>query len=121
MSGTNGFYPKWVTQLVESGFEQVETYSFDVEAIYSHEAWRGRIRASAGISASLNQEKVMEFDQEHAKQLKETFPEDPLSIRHRCFTVIANHSTLFKPTKKEDMKTVSYEQPQEFSLSNTMP
>ena len=107
LSGTNGFYPTWVTQLVEAGFDQVETYSFDVEALYSHEAWRGRIRASAGIAASLSKEKVAEFDKEHAKQLTEHFPEDPLYILHRCFTIIANPPTLFKPRKNKQQASSS--------------
>src|SRR5918996_1531463 len=31
---------------------------FDLEVPYSHEAWRGRIRASAGVGASLSPEGV---------------------------------------------------------------
>lgn len=85
--GGNGFYPQWVTQLVEAGFDDIETFSFDVMAEYTHEAWRGRIRASAGVAASLSSDEVKKFDVEHDRELKKYFPEDPLKILHRCFVI----------------------------------
>ncbi len=86
----NGFYPKWVTQLSEASFNKIETFSFDVMAEYSHEAWRGRMRASAGMSAShLDPKQVQQFDEELATKLKDYFPNEPLKILHRCFVVMA--------------------------------
>lgn len=90
MGGGTGFYPQWTTQLSETGFSNIETYSFDIAVSYSHEAWRGRIRASAGIAASLDQTEVEKFDQEHSKDLQLRFPESDLKILHRCFTIIAS-------------------------------
>ena len=90
MGGGTGFYPQWTTQLLEAGFLDIETYSFDVAASYTHEAWRGRIRASAGIAASLGQAEVEKFDQEHSENLQLRFPENNLQILHRCFTMIAS-------------------------------
>ena len=55
---------------------------------YSHEAWRGRIRASAGVGASLPPGKVARFDAEHAAMLAGRFPEDPFVAPHRCFAVV---------------------------------
>ena len=97
MGGGNGFYPRWVSQLLDAGFQNIETYSFEVNEHYSHEAWRGRIRASAGVSASLPQEQVVKFDEEHAAPLEQEFPEEPLRVPHRCFTIIASPTTFFKP------------------------
>ncbi|MCC2666424.1 MAG: methyltransferase [Gammaproteobacteria bacterium] len=102
MGGGNGFYPQWVTQLVEAGFQNVETYSFDSIAQYSHEAWRGRIRASAGISATLSQEQVARFDEEHAATLRRKFPEESLHVPHRCFTVIANAAAFMESIYERD-------------------
>ena len=90
MGGGTGFYPQWTIQLLEAGFLDIETYSFDIEVPYSHEAWRGRIRASAGIAASLSQSEVEKFDQEHSNNLYLKFPENTLQILHRCFTIIAS-------------------------------
>lgn len=85
----NGLHTEWVLPLNEGGFNQLETFSFDYIAEYSHEAWRGRIRASAPVGGSLSPEKVAEFDQEHSAALKAHFPEEPLKILHRCFVIVA--------------------------------
>jgi SAM-dependent methyltransferase len=57
--------------------------SVDYDIPYSHEAWRGRIRASAGVSASLGPEAVAAFDAEHALMLSRDFPSDPMQVPHR--------------------------------------
>lgn len=88
MGGGNGFYPQWLIHLGDAGLADLETFSFDINAEYSHEAWRGRIRASAGVGASLSDEKVNQFDDDLAKLLQEKFPDDPLQVPHRVFVVI---------------------------------
>jgi len=88
LGGRNGLYPERFAELMDAGFTMLESFTMDVEEIYSHEDWRGRIRASAGISASLSQEKVCLFDEEHGEMLTERFPDDPLAILHRLFVLI---------------------------------
>ena len=88
MGGGTGLYPAWLTDVAVAGFEYIQTFSFDLTVRYSHEDWRGRIRASAGIAASLSPEQVAQFDAELAKLLTEQFPGDPMSIPHRVFAVI---------------------------------
>lgn len=87
--GGNGVYGQWLTDLGEGGFCNIETFSFDLDLIYTHEAWRGRIRASAGISASLSDDAVVKFDAEFRELLKTQFPDDPLRVHHRVWAVIA--------------------------------
>ncbi len=77
------------SNLARGGFIGLESFSYDVEQPYSHEAWRGRVRASAGIGASLAPEEVTAFDAEHAALLAANFPADPLTVLHRVFAVIA--------------------------------
>jgi SAM-dependent methyltransferase len=87
-SGGDGMHTAWLTDVAVAGFENIETFSFDIPAIYSHEAWRGRIRASAGVAASLPPKQVEEFDRELAHLLQDQFPNDPLATPHRVFAVI---------------------------------
>ena len=82
-----GIYPKWFDDLSGAGFEGIESFSFDVTVPYSHEAWLGRIRASAGVGASLPQDAVTRFDSEHLELLERHFPDNPLQIPHRVFAV----------------------------------
>ena len=86
--GGTGVYPHWPTDVAVAGFHDVEIFTFDEPAIYSREAWRGRIRASAGIAASLPPEQVEAFDRELADLLAERFPEDPLTTPHRVFALV---------------------------------
>jgi SAM-dependent methyltransferase len=89
MGGGTGIYPPWLADVAMAGFEDLETFSFDLDALYSHEAWVGRIRASAGVGASLPEEKVREFSAELTALLAERFPADPLAVPHRTWALVA--------------------------------
>jgi SAM-dependent methyltransferase len=86
--GGLGIHPHWTRDVAIAGFRNIETFSTDVGALYTHEAWRGRIRASAGVGASLSPEQVARFDTELETLLRERFPEDPQSVPHRVFAVV---------------------------------
>ena len=88
MGGGVGIYPQWMAGLVATGFKNLETFSFDLDAIYTHEAWRGRIRASAGVGASLTPEAVATFDDELRAMLAQRFANDPMQVLHRVFAAI---------------------------------
>lgn len=85
MGGGNGMYPAWLRDLANASFVRLETFSFDIAVSYSHEAWRGRIRASAGVKASLGSEEIERFDAALAAILRECYPTDPLPIPHRVW------------------------------------
>lgn len=87
-SGRFGFYPNWARDVRAAGIADIETFTFDVEVPFTHEEWRGRIRASAGVGGALNDETVMRFDAALAELLAEEFPADPLDIPHRSFTLM---------------------------------
>ncbi|MEM7733408.1 MAG: methyltransferase domain-containing protein [Pseudomonadota bacterium] len=88
-AGGSGLYPDWLSDLAEAGFQSIETASFDVTQSYSHAAWRGRIRASAGVAASLGADAVAEFDAELAAMMECYFNGDPAQIPHRVWWVTA--------------------------------
>jgi SAM-dependent methyltransferase len=89
LGGGLGVHPKWLRDLGEAGFSGIETFSYDVAVPYTPEDWRGRIRASAGVGASLPREKVLEFDEALAHLLATRFPGEVLQTPHRVFAVIA--------------------------------
>jgi len=90
--GGNGFDLGSLPHLQAAGFSSVETFSYDLDVPYTTEGWRGRIRASAGVGASLAPAEVKAFDAEHARLLEESFPGDLLKIPHRVFTIIARRA-----------------------------
>lgn len=85
MGGGYGIYPAWLRDLAGASFVRLETFSFDIDVSYSHEAWCGRIRASAGVKASLDPEEIKHFDATLSSILRERYPADPLSIPHRVW------------------------------------
>jgi SAM-dependent methyltransferase len=87
LGNNSGIYPGFLADLAEGGFSGLETFSFDVDVSYSHEAWRGRTRASAGIGASLPPEDVAHFDEELASALREGWPAEPLVVPHRVWAL----------------------------------
>jgi ubiquinone/menaquinone biosynthesis C-methylase UbiE len=86
--GGLGIHPQWPRDIAVAGFKDIETLSFDLDAIYTHEAWRGRIRASAGVGASLAPEAVAVFDDELRSMLADQWPNDPMPVLHRVFAAI---------------------------------
>lgn len=87
LGGPWRYYP-WIGDLSAAGFKQIESFSFDEETPYSHEAWRGRVRASAAIGASsLSAERIAQFDADLAAILADKFPE-PMTVLHRIYAAI---------------------------------
>jgi ubiquinone/menaquinone biosynthesis C-methylase UbiE len=89
MAGGNGLHPWWFADLEQAGFGGIESFTFDLAVPYTHEAWLGRIRASAGIGASLPPDAVERFDADHQALLERDFSENPLVIPHRVFAIYA--------------------------------
>jgi SAM-dependent methyltransferase len=87
--GGNGFDLGSLPHLQAAGFSSVETFSYDLDIPYTAEGWRGRIRASAGVGASLAPAEVEAFDAELARLLEGSFPGALLEIPHRVFTIVA--------------------------------
>ncbi|WP_372624389.1 class I SAM-dependent methyltransferase [Falsiroseomonas sp.] len=87
MGRSTGIYPAWATDLALGGFDALGFAGFDHEAVYPRAAWRGRIRASAGVGGAMDPEGVARFDAELAALLDARFPEEPLRVPHRVFAI----------------------------------
>lgn len=89
----NGFYPQWLEQLKLTGFDDIESFSFDIDEPFTQEAWRGRIRASAGVGSSLPIDTVEQFDRQLARLLHEQAGDQDLLIPHRLWVVTSTKPT----------------------------
>lgn len=85
---STGLYPPWLTDVRAAGFTDVETFSFDLDVPYSHKGWRGRVRASSGVGASMSRGRVVRFDEKLRLLLLDRYPEQPLVIPHRVWAVV---------------------------------
>jgi SAM-dependent methyltransferase len=93
-AGGLGLYPHWLRDLGRAGFDALETFSYDVDVPYTPEGWRGRIRASAGVAATLPPDRVAVFDAALATLLASRFPGEVLPVLHRVFAVIGTLATV---------------------------
>lgn len=88
LAGGNGCHIKPLADLPAAGFIRLQQASFEHEQLFSHEAWRGRMRTCNGVGASLAADVVRAFDEDLCGMLVAEFP-DPLSITHRVWFVWA--------------------------------
>ena len=92
MGGGDGVHGAWLPVIGAAGFTELETASWDIAVPYSPAAWRGRIRASAGVGATLPTETVEQFDAALADLLAVNFPGPELAVLHRVWFVTARRA-----------------------------
>lgn len=92
VGGTGIHAAEWTVELGLAGFDKLETFSFDIAVAFTHEAWRGRMRSSNGVGASLPEAEVAAFDADLARLLSERFPQEPLMVPHRIWALVARRS-----------------------------
>lgn len=80
-----GFYPQGPGELSFAGWRSLKSFAYTEDVPYTHEAWRGRMRAYAGIGGSLPPDAVRAFDDEFADVLKQKFPREPMMIPHKLW------------------------------------
>ena len=90
MGGGNGRHPEFVTDLETAAFENIRDDFRSVDTAYTRAAWRGRIRASAGIGASLHAEAVRAFDAELSSALDALSPVDPILVPHGLYVAVGS-------------------------------
>ena len=65
-------------------FENPQMETFITEIPFTRESWHGRMLSSRGVMASMNENQLRQFDQEHRAMLEEKYPEK-FSIKHKIF------------------------------------
>lgn len=77
-SGEIPAFPTWA----QNDFRLKAMFYYDEPIEFTHESWRGRIRACRGTGAALTPTEVERFDAEHAELLKKIAPET-FTVLHR--------------------------------------
>ncbi len=68
------------------GYTVVEKFVYDEPYPFTLDSWCGRIRASAGVGASMPPDQVVKFDAELRRVLTEKFPEPNWKVPHYIST-----------------------------------
>ena len=91
-----GIFPEWIQDLERLGLDALWSRSFDLLVPYSRAGWRGRIRASVPVGASLTGADQDRFDREHDGRLSGLT--EPLQIPHRVFLAVGRRSESGAPS-----------------------
>jgi len=83
-----GFYPQKPGELTFEGFSSKGSFLYEENIPYTHIAWRGRMRAYAGIGGSLPKPVVEQFDAEFAEVLRDKFKEDIMLVPHKVWAEV---------------------------------
>ena len=86
-AGHDGRHPVFGEDLRGAGLQQPTIFEFELPITFTHESWRGRIRACNGV-LTLPAETIAAFDADLAQVLAERFPE-PLVVEHRIWGIVA--------------------------------
>jgi SAM-dependent methyltransferase len=84
LAGHDGRYPRWQPQLEAAGYTSLTQFDYEEIIPYSHEAWRGRMRACNGVLAIGDPDKIDAFDKKLAAHLHAHHPAE-LAIPHRIW------------------------------------
>lgn len=82
----NSLYGPWLDDLALAGFVDIESFSYDLDLDYTHEGWRGRVRASALVGGAMPDAQVKRFDQDLADEI--AGEPDPMPVPHRIFVAL---------------------------------
>ncbi len=82
-------YPEWTRDLSAAGFDDWEAFAFTTPLPYSHEAWLGRIRASAFVGPAMAPDTLARFEAALGQSLRTAFPEETLAVDHMIFGLVA--------------------------------
>ncbi len=77
----------FIPEVYNEYFDLKTSIIYDIKVPFTAESWNGRIKTCRGIGASLPEEKIAEFEQEHLKMLREITSEN-FEILHYCAVAV---------------------------------
>ncbi len=86
MAGHSGIYDDQLRDMDTGGYVNLESFSYTESVQFTHERWRGRVRACNGVGATLDPSRVEAFDRDLASLLQREFPGE-LNVLHRVFVL----------------------------------
>ena len=80
-------YPDWLFDLTDAGFADYQITAFPAKLDHTHDAWVGRIVASAQIGPALDPDQLDAFRRDFKSDLVRNFPNQPMAVEHRVFAI----------------------------------
>ena len=74
-------HPIQIPDCYNTHFDLIHHEEYKLDVHFSRDSWHGRMKACRGVGASLNEEELQSWEQEHLKLLSEIAPEE-FDIKH---------------------------------------
>ena len=81
-------HPIWIPDIAYEYFEMEEHEEYDLMVPFTRESWHGRMRACRGVGASLSEEELARWDEEHRKLLERIAPEQFEVLHYAALSVL---------------------------------
>ena len=81
-------HPIWIPDVAYEYFELEDHEEYDVKVPFTKESWHGRMRACRGVGASLSEDELAKWDEEHRKMLDEIAPEQFDVLHYAALAVL---------------------------------
>ena len=81
-------HPIWIPDCAYEYFELEDHEEYDLKVPFTRESWHGRMKASRGVGASLNQQELAKWDTEHKKMLEKNAPESFEILHYAALSVL---------------------------------
>ena len=86
------YNPKWngagatkrpviLPEFVDKYFDTIHSEEFDLDVPFTRESWNGRMKPCRGTGASLSEEELVKWENEHKKLLEE-IADESFTIKH---------------------------------------
>lgn len=86
-------YPDWTTELTRARLSAWEAFAYTTTLTYTREAWRGRVRASAGVGPVMDAQTLARFDAAMETMLHEaTSGAEKFQVGHKVFALVARRN-----------------------------
>ena len=80
--------PIGIPDVVYEYFDLEEHEEYDVMVPFTRESWHGRMRACRGVGASLSEDELIKWDEEHRKLLDEIAPDEFEVLHYAALAVL---------------------------------
>lgn len=81
-------HPIDIPEVVYDYFEMEDHEEYDLKVPFTKETWHGRMRACRGVGASLSEEELVKWDEEHRKLLDSIAPEHFEVLHYAALAVL---------------------------------
>ena len=103
-------HPNRLPDIAYDYFEIEDHEEYDLPVSFTRESWHGRMRVCRGVGASLAEEALSQWDEEHRRLLDEIAPEQFDILHYAALTVLrkkAYPADPYAPTTRRNAETTS--------------